>query len=336
LAAEQNGFQCGPRRRVDDGNLRDVIEYAFPPRILRAAGSSIFSLPSVLGNIANKELLMGFMEEDQAWRQIAEVRTVTDFKKITSVRMLDNMEYEELNADGTIKHGQASEETFTRSAKTYAKMFSIDRTDLINDDLSAFDDLRTRLGRGAAKKFNKVFWARFINNSAFFTAARGNYIAGATTTLLTDYVGLALGVKAFDDLKSTAVAPATVGERIGGTPSILLVPPELAPAAEMIFATINPVTGATVNIYSGKYRPVKVHQLSDSTYTGYSATAWYLLRNPAILASIVVSFLNGNQSPTVESADAAFNRLGIDFRGYHDFGVDQKEWLAGVKSKGAA
>jgi hypothetical protein len=51
---------------------------------------------------------------------------------------------------------------------------------------------------------------------------------------------------------------------------------------------------------------------------------------------MVVSFLNGQQSPTVESADADFNTLGIQFRGYHDFGVDKAEYVSGVKSKGAA
>jgi len=41
-------------------------------------------------------------------------------------------------------------------------MFSLTRTQIINDDMSAFDDLRTRIGRGAAKKLNKVFWTKFL------------------------------------------------------------------------------------------------------------------------------------------------------------------------------
>jgi len=49
-----------------------------------------------------------------------------------------------------------------------------------------------------------------------------------------------------------------------------------------------------------------------------------------------VSFLNGQMAPTVESADADFDQLGVQFKGFHDFGVDQAEYLAGVKSKGAA
>jgi hypothetical protein len=51
---------------------------------------------------------------------------------------------------------------------------------------------------------------------------------------------------------------------------------------------------------------------------------------------MVVSFLFGQQSPTVESTDADFDTLGILFRGYHDFGADKSEYLAGLKSKGAA
>ncbi len=50
-------------------------------------------------------------------------------------------------------------------------------------------------------------------------------------------------------------------------------------------------------------------------------------------AEIVVSFLNGVQTPTVESADADFDQLGFQFRGYHDFGVDLAEYVAGIKSK---
>ena len=88
------------------------------------------------------------------------------------------------------------------------------------------------------------------------------------------------------------------------------------------------------NIHKGKYKPVVVNELSDSDYTGNSATAWYLFGG--ILKPMVVSVLNGVETPTVESADADFNQLGIQFRGYHDFGCDKAEWLSGIKSKGAA
>ena len=36
---------------------------------------------------------------------------------------------------------------------------------------------------------------------------------------------------------------------------------------------------------------------------------------------IEVAFLNGQESPTIETADADSNVLGVQMRGYHDFGV---------------
>jgi phage major head subunit gpT-like protein len=338
MAAAQRGMSFGIGQRLDNSTLRQALRIALTDDVHAAA--STLSLPGLMSNVANKELLLGYESEDDAWREIADVKTVTDFKTVTSYRMLDNMKYEQLAADGRIKHGTVGEESYTRSASTYAKLFSLTRQDIINDDLGAFNDLRTRLGRGAKEKFNEVFWTAFLNNSSFFTSGRGNYITGATSTLLTDMVGLQLALTAFDALRTpTADGSKKIGNRTGGSPSMLLVPPELHTAADVIFKNSNLGSGTTnsnANIYAGKYRPVKVTQLSDSNFTGYSSTAWYLLRPKEVLAPMVVSFLNGVESPTVESAEASFDQLGIDFRGYHDFGADQAEYLCGVKSKGAA
>jgi phage major head subunit gpT-like protein len=263
---------------------------------------------------------------------------VNDFKQVTSYRLLDNMEYEELAPNGRIAHGQISEESYTRQVRTYAKMFALSRQDIINDDLSAFEDLRRRLGAGAARKFNNVFWATFMANSSFFTSARGNYIQGAATALDVNGTGLEAGIKAFRSLKTPD------GKRLGGQPTILLVPPELQFIAQRLYQStaVNPGGGSSAerepnsNIHAGKYLPVVSNWLSDTSFTGASATAWYLLRDPEVLPAVVVSFLNGVETPTVESADADFDMLGVQFRGYHDFGVDLAEYLAGIKSKGAA
>ena len=46
------------------------------------------------------------------------------------------------------------------------------------------------------------------------------------------------------------------------------------------------------------------------------------------------AFLNGNESPTIETADADFSVLGIQMRGFHDFGVSLQDPRGGVKSNG--
>lgn len=336
--ASANGYHSRAGERINSGNLRDILSYAFPDR--RSEGTSSLSLSGILSNVATKELLAGYMEQDQTWREVAVIKSVPDFKQMTSYRLLDNMEYEELGPSGEIRHGKVDSESYTRQAKTYAKMFSLSRTTIINDDLGALDDLRSRIGRGAAQKFNNVFWTAFLyDHATFYTSARTNYITGSTTNLGTDGVGLGLGIKAFRQMKSPSTEGETNGKRLGGNPSILVVPPELEGAAQLLYVSTNLATASAVlaaNVYINKYRPVVCSWLSDSNFTGYSTTAWYLFRDSREMAPMTVSFLGGVEAPTVESSDADFDTLGIQLRGYHDFGCDQAEYLSGIKSKGAA
>jgi len=337
IAAASNGMRVSTGERVHTGNIRSVLKAAMPDVHANSFSTLGVSVSNILSNVATKELVAGYEEVDNTWREISQIKSVRDFKQVTTYRLLDDMAYEQIGPGGEIKHGSVSQESYTRQAKTYAKMFALTREDIINDDLGVFDDLRVRLGAGAAMKMRDVFWAAFLDNASFFTAARGNYITGGTTTLLTDGVGLGLGVKAF----RTMTSPSADGsKRIGGEPALLLVPPELEVAASTLYTANNLVGGSTTvanaNIYLNKYRPVVVSQLSEAGFSGSSSTAWYLFRDPALYAPMVVSFLNGQQSPVVESADADFNTLGIQFRGYHDFGVDKAEYVSGVKSKGAA
>lgn len=333
--AAGNGYQCRPGERITTSNIRGVLRAAFTEEARANLAFSTASLPNILGAVANKQILSGYMEEDPTWREVAQVKSVSNFYTQNYYRMLDSLEYEEVGSGGEIKHGTLGEETYTSRAKTYGKMLGITRVQIINDDLGAFDDIRARLGRGAAKKFNNVFWTAFINNSSFFTTALTNYIEGSTTNLGTDGVGLGLGVKACRTM-TTPTADGTKRIGNGFTPTILLVPPELETNAEVLYRNQNlgAVAGSSANIYANRYRPVVQNRLSDSSYTGYSTTAWYLFGND--MKPMLVTFLNGNQTPIVESTDADFDTLGVQFRGYHDFGCDKSEYLSGVKSKGAA
>jgi len=333
LAAHANGYSGG-RHHIDAGNLGELLRCAFASPI--QAGFSGGSLTGILSNVANKVLLAGFDTIEKTWRMIARIRPVADLKTVTSYRLTADALYEEVGPTGEIAHGALGEDNYTNRAKTYAKMFSLSRADIINDDLGAFDDLRNRLGRGAALKLNDVFWGAFLNNSTFFTSARGNYQEGAGTALTDTGGGLVDAEKLF-----LALTDAD-GNPLGVEPALLLVPADLSATARRLYSsaeirdTTANVKYAVANIWQNRYRPLVSQYLNKSKYTGYSATAHYLLADPANLATIEVCFLDGREAPTVESSDADFDTLGIQFRGYHDFGVALAEWRAGVKSKGAA
>lgn len=305
-----------------------------PEAVLRAAFST-FSLPGILSNVANKFLLDGFESVEQVWQQIAATRSVKDFKTVTSYRLTGGFEYQEVGPDGEIKHAEVGEEFFTNQAKTYARMFGLTRTDLINDDLGALTAVPRRIGRGGALKLNKVFWSTFLDNAAFFTTARKNYLSGVDSALSID--GLTAAELKFMEQTDPDGNPLAI---MGRT---LLVPPALKVQAELLMSSLklNETTTANKpkpsdNPHAGKFNVATSVYLSNAALTGSSAKAWYLLADPNDLPLIEVAFLDGKQQPTVERAEADFNVLGIQFRGYFDFGVALQDWRAGLKVKGEA
>lgn len=327
-AARANGYQGNSFRQ----NQAECWMYATRP--IHAGGFSTVNLPGILSNNANKFLLQGYQYVETAWRSICSIRPVTDFKTITSYRMTGNGEFKEVAPDGRIAHGKLDEESYTNKAKTYGLMLSITRTDIINDDLGAITTVPQNLGRGAGIKLNKVFWTEFLDNSTFFTSVRGNYFEGSGTNLSVD--ALTTGEQKFLDMVDAD------GNPISAMPRILLVPTAVSALATNLYSAqeIRDTTAntkyATANPHTNKFRPVVSRYLSNSTFTGYSSTAWYLLADPVESATIEVCFLNGVESPTIEESATEFDTLGMSMRGYFDFGVAKQDYRVGVKSKGAA
>lgn len=319
IAARSNGFTGLSVR----GYEREVLQAAF----------STMSLPGIFSAVVNKHLLAAFTAVESVYEEISSARSVSDFREIVSYRMNGNMEFEEVGPGGELKSGELGEETFSNRARTYGKLFSITREDIINDDLGAMVQIPAFIGRGAKLKLNKVFWTEFLK-SAFFSTANKNLITGASSALSIDSLTAAEAkfLEKVDDY----------GNPLAFTPHVLLVPPALKVTAERIFKDTlienaeSKKSATTGNPHAGKFRPVCSAYLSNANIPGNSSTAWYLLANPADIPAIEICYLNGNRTPVIESAQADFENLGVKFRGYWDFGVRQQDPRAVLKNTGAA
>ncbi len=311
---------------------RNVLKFAFNPGI--EAGLSTIDIGGILSNVANKFLLEGFFSVERTWRNITAVRNVSDFKTVTSYRLVGKDQYELVAPGGELKHGTLGEEQYTNKADTYGLLLAIDRRDIINDDLGAITTVPRKLGRGSGLKINDVFWTIFLANTDFFKVGNKNFLSGADTALSID--GLTKAEVAFMDQVDGD------GKPIGIMPSIMLVPTALSAIGTQLFKSmeLRDTTASTKypvsNPHQGKFRVEVSRYLSNASYTGNSAKAWYLLADPTDLPVIEVAFLNGQESPTIETAEADFNVLGIQMRGYHDFGVNLQDPRGGTKSKGEA
>ena len=305
-AARRNGY-TGPAR-INDGNIREVL----------ASGFATHSISNVLAATYGKFLLQGYSAVEQTWDMIASIRSVSDYKTVTGVRLNGGFEFEDLGASGELKSADASDETRTIKAKLTGRMSSITMVDIVNDDLGALTQVPSRLGRGAAIKLNKDFWTEFqASNSSFYraeTAAAGNALSISS---------LRTATASYRKLTDPDSNP------LGITPQMLLVPPELEiTAAELMSGSLlitgENTTRTNVNVLAGRYRVVSSAYLT-------SGTTWWLVANPAELPCMEVAFLNGQRLPTVQQADADFNQLGIQVRGHFSYGVAKAEARAAYR-----
>jgi hypothetical protein len=319
-AAQINSGYTGRAR-----DLEPMLRAAFPGHIQGAF--STVDIGGILSNIANKFLLAGFTSVEQSWRKIAGVRNARDFKTMTSYRLTSTGSYQKVGAGGEIKHGTLGNESFTNKVDTYALMLALTRQDLINDDLGALSAVPQRLGRSGALTVNEVFWTIFLANTGFFTAGNKNLATSSALSISKLGAAVALFRQMVDQNNKL----------VGATPKYLVVPSALEALANQIYKSteMRDTTASkeigTTNVQAGKYEPVVSAYLDNASMTGNSATSWYLLADPLDLAAIEIAFLNGRDIPTIETSSADFNALGVQFRGYHDFGAGLQDPKAGVR-----
>ena len=307
---------------------------------LQAAFSNS-SLSGILSNIANKTLLEGYNYVEDAWRQICKIASVNDFKQHERYRLNGAFQFEKVGPGGELKHGQIDEQTITQKAETHGIMFALTRQMIIDDDLGALNDIPRQIGIGAAEAIAEAVWTLLLSNpvqgdnKAFFHANHNNLLAGTTTNLSVDSL-TAAEIKFGEQTKPN-------GKPLGLMPSLLLVPMALKVTAETLMRSIDlnetTVTGnakPSTNPHAGKYNVVSSAYLGNALFTGNSTKAWYLFADPNRLPAFEVAFLGGMDRPIVERADADFNTLGVQFRGYLDFGVKEQDYRGALKIKGEA
>ncbi len=335
---------CQQARDLRCSNLNDLAAHALTlaghdPRsypnndqMLRAAFSTS-SLPSILGDSVGKSLVAAYEETTSEWKTFCHIGNAESFRDQKGVRPAAIASLEEVGAAGKVPHGNLREEdTFTWHVATFAKMLSVTRHQIVNDDLGFISELSPMLGTAAGRSLNDLIWETILGGQTanYFSSGNANL---ATTASALSVSTLGAAVAAMRNQRDDN------GYDLNISPVALVVPPALEMTARSLLNSAevlgtsgvngNPVQGIVPNL-------IVEPRISNTTrFANATAIQWFLFGAPKDRA-ITVGFLKGQQTPTIETADTDFNTLGIQLRVYHDYGVALADPRGAYKAVGTA
>jgi phage head maturation protease len=295
--------------------------------MIKAAFSS-GSLSNALAAGSETVIQQAFMDMTMNYRKLGSKKNVSNFKTHNLVEIVNiGGDDPELAPGGELKHAVFKDSKITHSAKTRGLVFMITRNDLINDNLGCFAQIREMIGFNAARTANVVFFNKLKNPGAsFFTEARKNLLPSKALGIenLTEAVQCLREMAGDDNLP------------IGASPKYLTV----APFNEMLAKQLVASTEVRDTTASTKYSTanplngiveVVVEPLLGTAFGGLDTT-WYLSADPVIVPGLICSYLDGIETPVVETVNLDFDKLGIGLRSYMDFGADTGDFRGILKA----
>lgn len=311
-------------------------------RELAAAGFSTLRVSNVLENVANKSLIASYQAQEVVWPEFTARKSYSDFKVQSRYRLDAQGSFRKVGPDGELKHIGLTDAKFSNQLDTFGAIITLNRQMMYNDDLDAFLEIPKHLGQMGATRVEEAFFILLLSNLGnFYHNNNRNLITGGTS---------AFGITALSAAEAKFRNQVTPnGKPLLTSPKKLLVPTTLAVDAENLFAEKLLIAGTATNAqparnpHAGKYSPFVSPYLNNTAITdqdgnaisGQSDTAWFLFSDPNVLAAIVIGFLNGQSTPTIESDDTPFETLGMQWRGYLDFGLGFEDPVGSLKSAGA-
>lgn len=295
--------------------------------MVREAINSTSTFPVIMSNLANRSVMQGFNEAETTYEIWAGIGSNRDFREATRVALSEAGDLEMVPEGGQFTAMGFAETSARTKIATYGKMFSLTRQAIINDDLGMFSSIAVKFGNAAKRLVNKMVYAQLTGNVvmqdgvALFDDKHGNVAK----------TGEALSVKAI----AKAVTAMRRQKGIAGTanlnitPKYLVVPPELEMLAYQILNSTADVTGVNsgvVNPYKGRFTIVSDPELTDPD-------AWYVVADSAQHNTIEATFLNGVQTPRLETRQG-FDVDGIEYKVALDFGASVLDFRGLYKNAG--
>jgi hypothetical protein len=323
IALKELVAHFGARNGCEDG-CRDEIGIA---RNLKAAFSTT-EISSILSNVGNKSALSAFNAVEQNWRMICKIGSARDFKTVTKVSLQGDMTFKKIAPSGKIESGDLGNQVYTNKVDSYGRMMVLTREEMRNDDAGALADVFKKMGRGGALALNTSVWGCLSSSVTFSSGAVTTKGSAFKSNLSASTALTVAGLSTASGLFDAQVDPD--GNPLGSEARFLVTAAvDKATAWQIVNSTLlvsgNTTAAGQNNPHAGKFEHV---------YSRYLTTSgtWYLLADPNDIAVVEVLFLDGQETPLVQSFETDPSQLGVVYRGVYDFGVSAVEKRGAVKA----
>ncbi len=293
-----------------------------PTLLAERAFHTTSDFPLLLSAAANKMLLAAYQPAQPSYRQIFLRRDFRDFKPHRHLRVGDFPTLLPLLENGEIQAGTMSESQEIVLLQTFARRIRVTRPMLVNDDLGAFTDFASMIGRRVADFENATAYGLLGsangdgptlttgNTTVFGTgAARANKAAAGSALDLTN---LAAGRAAIMRQRTLDGLPIAVGSSMR-----LVVGPNQELAARQLTVAVQANQIGNANVFAGFVQPL-VEPLIQ-------ANRWYLFSEPSAAPVYVYGYLNGAEGPQVTTGPVS-GVDGVEVSVIFDFGVGAIDW----------
>lgn len=312
----------------------NLIAAALDQRAAIGVGAaSTGDFPVLLENTLHKVLLAAYATTPDTWTQWCMTGSVSDFRPHKRLRMGSFGSLQTVNEGGEFANKSipdATKESIT--AATKGNMISITRQALINDDLSAFNQLATMLGRAARLSIEVDAYNLLALNAGLgpvmndgltlFHATHNNISTGAALT--------ASAIDA-DRVKMAQQTDPSGNEILDLRPSVLVIPIGLGGLARQIN------NGQYDFDASNKFQiPNKVLGLFQGIVDTprLSGTRRYIFASPSIAPTVEVAFLDGQQQPFMEQ-QMGFRIDALEWKVRLDYAVGGIDFRGAITNAGA-
>ncbi len=321
------GLSARLEGKTSDPMARDAAQFSIPQiamQVCRVNGLKPFNEAEAVRMAAHTTSDFPLILENSLTNRVARTLQQRQPDLLRATHEIDRDDYRAgrsltLSATGTPQEvGEGGEVKFVTAEENgealpklrdFASGFSISNQALANDAtaVNLLNQIGSRMVQGSVERLRMVLLEPLLANSgagstmadgkAVFHADHGN-LAGSAAAL--DVTSLSLARTAMRKQKGLN------GELLAIQPWALVVPAELETKAQQIVAEITAATTANVNPFAGGLEIIVEPGLS-------SATAWYLIANPASYDGLAIAYMNGQRGPRVESR-AGWSTLGMEFR----------------------